>query len=165
MTLGGYDESRFAPNELTFSLAPDNSRDLVVGVQKITSISKNGTAALLTSGILAYVDSTVPQIWLPIEACQAFENAFGLEYDEEAKKYLVGDALHDALIAQNANITFTLGQLETGGETIDITLPYASFDLRAIPPFVLNGTTRYFPLQRATNDTQYTLGRAFFQEA
>lgn len=43
-------------------------------------------------------------------------------------------------------------------------MPYAAFDLTASYPLV-NGTSRYFPLQRAANDTQYTLERAFFQSA
>ena len=165
MTLGGYDESRFTPNEMSFSFAPGDSRDLVVGLQSITSTSRNGAVkSLLPAGILASVDSTVPQIWLPIEACRAFEEAFGLVYDEKSKLYPVNDTLHDALIAQNAVITFTLGNLQTGGKTINITLPYDSFDLQATPPFV--GTrTRYIPLQRAKDNTQYTLGRTFLQEA
>jgi hypothetical protein len=29
----------------------------------------------------------------------------------------------------------------------------------------VSNQTRYFPLQRAANDTQYTLGRTFLQEA
>jgi hypothetical protein len=165
LTLGGYDESRFTPNELKFSFAPDNSRDLVVGLQSIISTNTNGTVhSLLPSGILAYVDSTVPHIWLPVEACQAFEEAFGLTYDKESELYLINDTLHDALVAQNASITFTLGRLQTGGQTVNITLPYDSFDLQATPPFVKK-RTRYFPLQRAANDTQYTLGRTFLQEA
>lgn len=165
LTLGGYDESRFTPNDLSFSFASDNSRDLVVGVQSIVSTSQDGTVkSLLPAGILTYVDSTVPQIWLPIEACQAFEDAFGLVYDEDSKLYPVNTTLHNKLIAQNPSITFVLGQLQTGGETVNITLPYDSFDLQATPPFAQN-KTRYFPLQRAKNDTQYTLGRTFLQEA
>lgn len=166
LTLGGYDESRFTPNDLTFAFAPNNSRDLVVGVQSIVSTSQDGTVkSLLPAGILTYVDSTVPQIWLPIEACHAFEAAFGLVYDEESELYLVNSTLHDKLIAQKPSITFVLGQLQTGGKTVNITLPYDSFDLQATPPFVQKKTTRYFPLQRAKNDTQYTLGRTFLQEA
>lgn len=165
LTLGGYDESRFTTNDLSFSFAPDNDRDLVVGIQSINSTDQDGTTHnLLPSGILAYVDSTVPQIWLPIEACQAFEKAFGLTYDEKSKVYPVDDALHKKLLAQNATISFTLGNTETGGKTIDIVLPYDSFDLQASSPFVQN-STKYFPLQRADNNTQYALGRTFLQEA
>lgn len=165
MTLGGYDLARFTPNNLTFLFAPDNSRDVVVGIQSITSTdSKQTQTQLLPSGILAYVDSTVPHIWLPLDACQAFEKAFGLIYDNASQLYLVNDSLHKTLRALNASVTFTLGNSMTGGQTVDIVLPYASFDLLVQPPLVEN-STRYFPLKRAANQTQYTLGRTFLQEA
>jgi hypothetical protein len=61
-------------------------------------------------------------------------------------------------------VNFTIGNTISGGDTINVTLPYASFDLQAEYPFVSN-SSRYFPLQRAANDTQYTLGRVFLQEA
>ena len=164
LTLGGYDQSRFAPNPLSFSFAPDSDRDIVVGIQSIVSTDNKSTHKLLPTGINAYVDSTVAQIWLPLEACQAFETAFGLTYDNKTGLYLVNDTLHTSLVSQNASITFTLGNTGSGGATTDIVFPYASFDLRVTPPIVPTGT-RYFPLRRATNETQYTLGRAFLQEA
>ena len=69
-----------------------------------------------------------------------------------------------ALMAQNASVTFTLGNRKSGGPTINITLPYASFDLVASFPVYPN-STRYFPLKQAANDSQYALGRTFLQEA
>ncbi|KAL8707211.1 MAG: hypothetical protein Q9220_007705 [cf. Caloplaca sp. 1 TL-2023] len=165
LILGGYDESRFTPNNMSFSFAPDTDRDIVVGIQSITSVDEDGTKRdLLPAGINAYVDSTISQIWLPLEACEAFEKAFGLTYDTENGIYPVSDSLHKKLLAQNPSINFTLGNSASGGQTIDIKLPYNSFDLQAQPPFTSNAT-RYFPLQRASNDTQYTLGRTFLQEA
>ncbi|KAL8782220.1 MAG: hypothetical protein Q9213_005586 [Squamulea squamosa] len=165
LTLGGYDQSRFTPNNMTFSFAPDIDRDIVVGIQSIVSTDRDGsTHDLLPTGINAYVDSTVPQIWLPLEACKEFEMAFGLEYDSENQLYPVNNTLHTKLVAQNASITFRLGDSDLGGQSIDITLPYDSFDLQAKPPFSANAT-RYFPLQRAANESQYTLGRTFLQEA
>lgn len=139
----------------------------MVGVQSISSMNQNGTGAtLLANGIMSNVDSTVPQIWLPIEACQAFEKAFGLTFDETSELYLVNTALHDQLLTQNASITFTLGAAATGGQTTNITLPYASFDLLVTPPTAgVANNTRYFPLRRAANDSQYTLGRTFLQES
>lgn len=150
---------------MSFSFAPDNDRDIVVGIQSIVSTDQVGTKHdLLPTGINAYVDSTVPQIWLPLEACKAFEKAFGLTYDNENSIYPVSNTLHTKLVAQNASITFTLGNSDSGGQTTEISLPYASFDLQAQPPFTANAT-KYFPLQRAVNETQYTLGRTFLQEA
>lgn len=163
LTLGGYDASLFTQNNLTFTFAPNVARDVVVGVQSITTIdaSQNKTS-LLSSGILAFVDSTDPYLYLPLEVCQKFENTFGLTWDNRSQLYLVNDSLHTALLARNPNFTFTLGNSAKGGQTIDITLPYASFDLQMSYPL---NNSRFFPVKRAINDTQITLGRAFLQEA
>lgn len=48
--------------------------------------------------------------------------------------------------------------------TQNIELPYAAFDLQASYPYY-ETPTRYFPIRRAANETQYTFGRTFFQEA
>ncbi len=165
LTLGGYDQARFISNNMSFSFAPDNDRDIVVGIQSIVSKDQDGRSHdLLATGVNAFIDSTVPHIWLPLEACKAFEKAFGLIYDVENEMYPVNNALHQKLVAQNASITFTLGNSDSGGQTIDIVLPYDSFDLQAQPPYTANAT-KYFPLRRAANETQYTLGRTFLQEA
>jgi hypothetical protein len=109
------------------------------------------------------VDSSQPSFWLPVEACTLFEKAFNLTWDEKTELYLLTADQHSALVAQNPNVTFTLGNL-TAGVNVNITLPYAAFDLNVSFPIVTNSTS-YFPLKRAANDTQYTLGRTFFQEA
>ncbi len=167
LTLGGVDSGRFISNNLSIPFAPHKGRSLLVGIQSISSVDQNGTTSnLLPSGIMASVDSTEAQIWLPVEACQAFEKAFGLTYNETNGFYLVDDTLDTNLQAQNASVTFTLGSTASGGETINITLPYNSFDLLLKPPAAnLTSSTKYFPLRRAENDTQYTLGRTFLQEA
>ena len=92
-----------------------------------------------------------------------FEQAFGLVYNETAEIYFVNDTLHDKLISQNPNVTFTLGPA-SGGATVDIVMQYGSFDLLAEYP-IINNATRYFPLERAQNDSQFTLGRTFLQDA
>ncbi len=164
LTLGGYDASRFVPNNVSFSLAPDDSRDIVVGLQSITAKDANGsTTSLLPSPILTFIDSTIPYIYLPLEACQLFENAFGLVWNTTLQQYLVNDTLHESLLARNPTFTFQIGDTTNGGPTVDIVLPYASFDLIGEYPLVYN-TTRYFPIQPG-NETQYTLGRTFLQEA
>ena len=165
LTLGGYDQSRFTPNDVSFQFADDISRELVVGLQSITySDSTTTNRVLLSEGILTFVDTTVPHIWLPKAACTAFENAFHLQYNSTINRYLVNNTLHTQLLQQNASISFLLGNDMSGGPTVSITLPYAAFDLYLGPPFV-SSTTGYFPLRRADNDTQYTLGRTFLQES
>ncbi|KAL6718801.1 hypothetical protein ACLMJK_003035 [Lecanora helva] len=165
LTLGGYDASRFTPNDLNFRFASDISRDLVVGLQSITySDSKNTNQHLLSEGILTFIDSTVPGIWLPQDACTLFEDAFGLTYNDTVDRYLVNDTLHQQLKSQDPSISFFVGNDINGGATVNITFPYSAFDLQVSTPIV-NGTENYFPLRRAANDTQYTLGRTFLQEA
>ena len=146
-------------------MASDISRDLVVGVQSIRfSDSETPSEELLEDGIFAFIDSTVPHIWLPLSSCRAFEKAFGIQHDDATDLYLVSDKLHSQLVSQNASVTFFLGNDVTGGQTVEITLPYLSFDLEADYKF-LNKSSKYFPLRRADNDTQYTLGRTFLQES
>jgi hypothetical protein len=164
LTLGGYDSNRFTPTETTFGFYQDIERDLLVNLKSITT-DKSSPSNLLPDGqISIYLDSTIATIWLPESACAAFETAFNLTYNSATQRYLVNDTLHEALLNANPSITFTL--VNNTGSEVDITLPYAAFDLNVSFPIVANGTTsRYFPLQRAANDTQYTLGRTFFQEA
>lgn len=113
---------------------------------------------------MTFVDSTIPYIYLPLQACQLFERALGLTYDTASQLYLIDEALRNTLAAKSLNFTFQLGNTESGGPNVQIVLPYDAFDLTAEFPLV-NRTTRYFPLKRADNDTQYTLGRTFLQEA
>jgi hypothetical protein len=161
LTFGGYDASRFIPNNLTITRGPDISRDLLIGIQTISS----GPNSLLPSGIIAMIDSTVAQIWLPLEACLRFEEVFGITWNEEFNLYLVNETLHAKLVADNPTITLTLGDTTTSSNIINIQMPYGSFDLTASWPLFPNGTSRYFPLRRADNSSQYLLGRAFLQQA
>lgn len=167
MTLGGYDKSRLVPNNLSIALASDPTRDLVLGLQAITSRTINNSTIqetpLLPAPILTFVDSTLPFIYLPVEACKQFESTFGLVWNESDAMYWVNDTLHQSLVSSHANFTFTIGDA-IGGPTVDIVLPYASFDLKMKYPAALE-SRRYFPLLQATDETEYTLGRTFFQEA
>ena len=166
LTLGGYDTNRFVPNDVTFDFYPDISRDLTVNVHSITA-NKGSLSNLLPDGSISiFIDSTVPELWLPESACAAFEKAFGIEFDDDYNRYLITSKQREALLAQDAKITFKIGPKPSGGDTVDITLPYSAFDLQVQWPIVANpNTSYYFPLQKAANDTQYTLGRTFLQEA
>lgn len=165
LTLGGYDTTRFEPNNLTITFGADSSRDLLPFIQSITA-NTTGNPTLLSNSIPAFIDSLVPYIWLPKDACTAFEKAFGLYWNETLKLYLVNETLHTTLLSANPSVTFKIGADATG-ESVDIVMPYWAFDLRAGTDLLngANGTSRYFPLKRAENDTQYTLGRAFLQSA
>ena len=121
------------------------------------------TKSLLPYAILTFIDSTLPYIYLPTEACTLFEDEFGLVWNSTVGQYLINNTQHQSLLAKNPNFTFQIADSTTGGPTVDIVLPYASFDLQAEYP-LLYDTSRYFPLQPG-NDTTYLLGRTFLQEA
>ncbi|PGH26421.1 hypothetical protein AJ80_01919 [Polytolypa hystricis UAMH7299] len=164
LVFGGYDSSRFTPNDLTIHMSPDSSRDLIVGLQSITTRDADGKeTTLMSSGIFSFVDSTLPYIWLPREACDAFEKEFGLTWNATLEMYLVNETAYKTLTERKPHFNFTIGPEKEGGETVRFDLPYDSFDLTAKPPLT-SDNTRYFPIKRAANDTQYTLGRAFLQE-
>ena len=166
MTLGGYDQSRFNPNDVSFSFDSDDSRRLTLAIQKITATNTlhGDTAPLAAVGILSLIDSTVPHIWLPVPACHAFEKAFGLVYDNATNLYVINDTIHARLQQLNPTVTLKLGNSLSSSETVSIDLPYGAFDLQASYPIYPNATN-YFPLRRASNESQYTLGRTFLQEA
>lgn len=175
LTLGGYDAARSdLANGLAVKMGVENTRDLLLA---ITNISSDGRS-LLNTGIYTFIDSTVPHIWLPLDVCARFEEVFGLIFDTETNLYLVNQSLHDQLLSSNASVTISLApsvSVEVSAESsssssaIDIVLPYGAFDMVATYPLAsstdINATSRYFPLRRAFNASQYTLGRTFLQEA
>jgi hypothetical protein len=169
LTLGGYDTAKYKANNVTFTFAPDNERDVMVAIQSISTPSRvdsNPVATeLLPNKVYALIDSTQAELWLPLEACRAFEYEFGLTYDNKTDLYLVNDTQHEILVERNASITLQMGQGPDSNDTVKITLPYAAFDLQATNPYrYIANTSYYFPIRRCPND-QYTLGRAFLQEA
>ncbi|RDL36791.1 uncharacterized protein BP5553_06143 [Venustampulla echinocandica] len=163
LTLGGYDASLFEPNPLTVVFNSHAASDLTINVNHIATSSKDGTRALSISPFSALIDSTISHMYLPVEVCKQFEDAFGIVYDEASGLYLVNDTLHTQLLSQSPTVTFTLTN-STSKVMVDIALPYSAFDLSVHWPVAQN-TTRYFPLKRAANNTQTTLGRTFLQEA
>lgn len=169
LVLGGYDSTRFTPNanDFSFTFSTDPSRLLTVGVDSIMATNTlKGTYSLSSGSHFSVVDSTVAQLWLPRDICTQFEEAFGLTYDPYTDLYLVNDTIHANLTSLNPSITIKLvnSMQDTATNYTNIVLPYAAFDLQASYPHYTNAT-RYFPIRRAANDTQYVLGRALLQEA
>ncbi len=133
LTLGGYDRSRFAEHDGSWSI--DSTYNLAVPLQSITATSGGVNTGLLATPITAVIDSSLPYIWLPQPACQLFEDAFGLVWNDAAQLYLINDTQHTTLVQQNASVTFNLNGLTNGSNTdVNITFPYAAFDLTASDP-------------------------------
>ena len=163
LVLGGYDESRFIPNNMTFAFAADFSRDLTVNLHSI-SYDTLGSSPLLTESIPIFINSLVTHLWLPTEVCQRFEEVFNLTWSDSEQLYLLDDEAHRRLSSLNPTFTLTLGHEEADSDTVEIALPYGAFDLSGTAPFT-DPPSRYFPLKRAERTEQYTLGRVFLQGA
>ncbi|KAH6718457.1 aspartic peptidase domain-containing protein [Leptodontidium sp. MPI-SDFR-AT-0119] len=166
LILGGYDQAKFNAHDITWPFNSNELRDLTLNLQSITAYGwtdRRSQASLLPSTILAFLDSTLPYIWLPLKSCLLFEQRFGPIWDAKTELYLVNETSHDSLTADDPSMVFTLNN-GTFGFVVNIILTYALLDLTVSSPIV-GASTRYFPLKRASSPSQYILGRTFFQAA
>lgn len=140
--------------------AGDDERDLTVLVNEITT--NVSSEPLVSQSIAMMIDSTVPYLYLPDFAYKAFETAFNLEWNSTLQLYIMNATTHDALVDQNPEISFKVGS----SNPITIRFPIQAFLLNASFPLVHgNQSQYYFPIKRANDTDQYTLGRVFLQEA
>ena len=184
LTLGGYDANRFVAHNVSFELSDAQQPILALNQISVSSKPLPDSAAnpgwgadsmtLLGSAEadLFTIDSTTPYLWLPESVCLQFEKAFGLVYDDSIQLYTFGKntSQHEALVDWNMTFEFTVADLPGSDKTVSLSLPYATFDLQLSYPYPgLNATDaspaiNYFPLRKAANSTQYTIGRSFLQE-
>ncbi|APA13075.1 hypothetical protein sscle_10g078450 [Sclerotinia sclerotiorum 1980 UF-70] len=180
LTLGGYDENRFIPHNVSFTLTQDPAIPQVF-VESIFVSSSNGSnksiqLASADDKISALIDSSTPYLWLPEAVCDRFADALGLTYNESLNLYTFDENpnQHNNLSdSSTATIfTFRLKDTSTDADIVEIKLPYAAFDLRLTYPYIPNtefgadqASKFYFPLARSENTSQYTIGRVFLQEA
>ena len=184
--LGGYDTNRFVPHNVSFALDPYQNpvnainRITVSGSpESNTNVSKGWTGHNslellgLSDADLYTIDSSTPYLWLPNGPCTKFEQALGLEYDEDVQLYTFGAnaSQHDVLTNANLTFEFTLADLPGSSKEITISLPYKAFDMQLTYPYRgLNATAsspakNYFPLRKSANSTQLTIGRVLLQES
>jgi hypothetical protein len=168
LVLGGYDSTRFSTTtSIKIPFAASNANALTLGVQSIIATNTaSGTASLTPGGgHSTLIDSSVSQLWLPVDVCDSFAAAFGLIYDTNTDLYVLNDTQHSKLVSSNPSITFTLGQQSySTGESISIVFPYSAFDYSIDWP-IYASETHYFPIRRGNSTSQFRLGRTFMQEA
>jgi hypothetical protein len=137
---------------------------VIVGVQSITAKLRGGSITVLNPGVLAVLDTAVPEVWLPHNVCDQIASVLNLTYHNDTERYTLTDAAHNALQSLNGSLEFRIGRDIHVDPAITVNIPYKAFDLQASYP-IFNTTTRYFPLRKTTNKTGYALGRVFLQEA
>jgi Eukaryotic aspartyl protease len=185
LTLGGVDTNRFVPNHASFTLNPDqlpvvSVNEISVSCEPLESAEeypdwlKSNPLALLDSSQAAYatIDSSTPFLWLPEAVCDNFATALNLTYNETLDLYFFqeGGTTPDLLRQWNMTFTFSISDYPGSDNNADLAISYNAFNLELTYPFPnldANFTSPgvpYFPLRKAANDTQYTIGRAFLQE-
>lgn len=178
LTFGGVDLNRFEPNDATFQLSPAGfpviALDNIVVSANPTSgtnsnISNPTTLMAAQDESLFFIDSSTSYLWLPETACDAFSETLGLTYNDTLELYTYGNnlSIRDELLSWNLTFTFTLSDYVGSADKINITLPFQAFDQSLTPPYpgLSVSSLPYFPLKKAYNSSQYTLGRVFLQEA
>jgi hypothetical protein len=173
--------NRFEPHNVTFGLNPTQQPEAFLSAISMSSPEAQANNSLSSvelikpeAGIYVIIDSSTPFLWLPKSVCERFAEELGLSYNETLQLYTFdrNNSIHDDLRSRNLEFTFSLSDTSTPSQMVNVTLPYAAFDLQLTYPYIPNttyddpeATKNYFPLRQATSDDQYTLGRSFLQEA
>ncbi|OXV05827.1 hypothetical protein Egran_06405 [Elaphomyces granulatus] len=183
LTLGGIDQTRFTPNNVTFQLSPDKrpmvslnsisvSANPGSSVNPAPSFSSPTTLLQSTSDGLFSIDSSTPFLWLPKTACNSFSQMLNLTYNNTLQVYTYSStSVRTQLLNWNVTFKFTVTDLPDSQISTDIYIPLSAFDQTLTIPFPnyksqdTGDAFFYFALRQAANATQYTLGRSFLQEA
>ncbi|OAL56714.1 acid protease [Pyrenochaeta sp. DS3sAY3a] len=166
LVLGGYDSTRFVPNNIIFPFGADISLDFQVALQRITFNSNGSLSDLLTGPIVSYITTLVPDIWLPESVCLSFVRAFNLQFDRAGNTFFIDGTGHEMNLNNNPIVTFHIGPGFSGGN-VSINMPYSNFQLafKASDRNLSTGAIYRFPIRRASDNSEYVLGRAFLQSA
>ncbi|RDW69642.1 hypothetical protein BP6252_08662 [Coleophoma cylindrospora] len=181
LTLGGYDANRFIPHNISFQLDPSQQPQVYIDAISVSSSNSESNnwstpTSLLSSSdqVYATIDSSTPYLWLPTAVCDRFAASLGLSYNDSLQLYTFDSNSSQHTVLEDAGLTFTfnLSDYSESVNVVTIALPYGAFDLQLSYPYIANtsyGTADsskyYFPLKRASGANQYTIGRAFLQEA
>jgi hypothetical protein len=169
---GGYDASLRKYNDVDFKMEPDvKNRDLAVWVKSVNIIG-NGTDSnaripMMSTPFNALVDSAVTPFYLPPTICDSFAKYLDLKYNKTFGMYLINDTEHIRLEDQTPSMEIIISPEASGGKDVSILLPYPSLEQHFTHnyPNITSPWTRYFPIRPTTDQSQFTLGRVFLQEA
>lgn len=163
LTLGGYDSSLVDHNDLVFPFAKEFGSEVVVDIQAIQALSSTQDRNLTAKGFNAKIDTTTPFLHLPGEVCDAFEDTFGLTFDESTHLYYFNRSQEASGVSTFPNVVFTLTN-STKEVQINITFPLQSLN-STTKQFSATNLTQIFPIKRAIDDDHIILGRTFLREA
>ena len=176
LTFGGYDAARFQSNDVSFSL--DSNQQPTVTLNSIIANGwRNGNITLLEDSEqgLFTIDSSTPFLWLPEAAAQRFEQTFGLEYSDTLQLYFYpNQSQPNSTLLSDLNactFDFEISDVSGSKQTLTISLIGQTFTSLSLsygyPDLGIDSSSQpipYFPVRKAANSTQYTIGRTFLQE-
>ncbi|KAF2450366.1 hypothetical protein P171DRAFT_479461 [Karstenula rhodostoma CBS 690.94] len=136
LILGGYDSARIKNLSASASFSMPSNQNTTL-IAKISSVGLNtnlsGNPTELDTPFLARIESAVPQFYLPLNICHAFEEAFGLTWDSTLLYYTVNESSHKINIQRNSSVTFSIGEND---QVTKLTFPYQAFDLQLSYPLI-----------------------------
>ncbi|KAI0598271.1 aspartic peptidase domain-containing protein [Biscogniauxia sp. FL1348] len=173
---GGYDQNRIVGNIITESgdyTKPISLRDITISVIDGSSpwdfSSKGGLLAandksISSHGLQVSVDGCSPYLSLPRSTCDAIAAELPVTYNSNLGLYIwnTDDEKYSKIVSSASALVFTfLGESNT--QNVNISIPFRHLNLTLTAPLV-QIDQQYFPCYTGPSK-QYTLGRAFLQDA
>jgi hypothetical protein len=153
LTFGGYDLGRIVGSSLLLPMGGDEGRELMVTLQAVSLDSGMISKRLIKQPVFAALDSSQPFTWLPIEDCQLFEEALGINWNETSKIYTFNETQLALVRSQLLKFNFQLSNGTSSGDMLNIPIDFGAFDLVEKSLKGLDEAS-LFPLKRAANSTQ-----------
>ncbi|KAK9419874.1 hypothetical protein SUNI508_06880 [Seiridium unicorne] len=176
---GGYDQNRIVGEVLTLGGTGDISNELTlndISIQVIdgsspfdfgdsqTGLLAEGNSSLSSAGLKTRIDGCSPYLSLPSSTCEAITAHLPVTLNEDLGLYLwnTDDAKYSQIVNSASALNFTfIGSSNT--DIVSIAVPFRHLNLTLDAPLV-SSKTQYFPCYTG-HSGQYTLGRAFLQDA
>lgn len=175
---GGYDQNRIVGEVLTMGGTGDISNEITLTDISISVVdgsspwdfgnSKTGLLAegnsSITGGLKTRIDGCSPYLSFPSSTCKAIASHLPVTLNEQLGLYTwnTNDAKYTQIVNSASVLNFTfIGSSNT--DQVSIAVPFRHLNLTLDAPLV-SSKTQYFPCFTGTT-SQYTLGRAFLQDA
>lgn len=177
LTLGGVDSIRYVSNSFSFALANGNIPTVALKSMQLSASSQptnwsSNPLQLMPQNLAGMftIDSSTPYLWLPETVCENIAQALSLTWDADLELYVLASGTAQDRVNMGLEFTFDLAVSLASNELIALKVSYDAFNLQLSYPYpgltqtYSTETLPYFPMRRANNTLQYTIGRAFLQE-
>ena len=109
------------------------------------------------------MDSTLPFLELPEEACNRWKDAFNLDYDAKRGLFYPSPITITQLRRRAPEVVLSIAAPSNHSHSLSIILPFASFD-HTLQNDSKSDPIAYIPIKMANKERGVVLGRVLFQE-